>query len=277
MAAGSPIRPAAAFRRSRAPQTALFRQGLPDSHIAIRLACGAPAGRATPRSAPFVTPAPEPGSSLGSRGNPGSGSGAGPGGSICSPPAAAASGSVDGPRIKSGVTEEPVLSLSKEPALSLSKEPALSLPKGARSLLSLIPSSGASRVSRGTSIRGPSFDTRPLARSLLRMRGGAGSRSLLRMRGYRMHTSRVDMHPMRPTTGLRGPLPPFACPRESGGRPREGGDPALTPDATAAGGEQIEPPGPAPDRACLANRRGIRGCRKNQGWAPARGPGRRWG
>ena len=56
---------------------------LPDAHISARsrgIACPQP-----------VTPAPEPGSSLGSRGSLG--------GSACSPPAAAASGVRDGPRL----------------------------------------------------------------------------------------------------------------------------------------------------------------------------------
>ena len=51
-------------------------------------------------------------------------------------------------------------------------------------------------------------------------------------RSYRMHTSRLGVHPMRPTAGLRGPSPPFR-------RPREGGDLSLTPDAAAAGGELV--------------------------------------
>lgn len=74
------------------------------------------------------------------------------------------------------------------------------------------------------------------------------------LQSYCMHTFRVGVHPMRPAAGLRGPLPPFR-------RPREGGDPALTLDAAAAGGE-------------LA---GLPRLPREPRLGPARRPGRRLG
>ena len=56
--------------------------------------------------------------------------------------------------------------------------------------------------------------------------------AIVKMPSLVCYTSRVGVHPMRPTARLRGPLPPFR-------RPREGGDPSLTSDAAAAGGELV--------------------------------------
>ncbi|MCY3671514.1 MAG: hypothetical protein OXH14_10605, partial [Alphaproteobacteria bacterium] len=53
---------------------------------------------------------------------------------------------------------------------------------------------------------------------------------------YRMHTSHSGLSAACLLSLLRGLSPPFR-------RPREGGDPSLTSDAAAAGGEQAGQPG----------------------------------